>query len=125
MSACSLFCSFMGWFKLSLFNFFGDCGGLIVLMQRVVRHPFHLFYIDEKFSLSSALQWFNYSSFFLFLPWEWFYDTKNCPEAGLQLKSLLSHTRDVIMITMITMKGAVHDFLQPLHPELSPTYTLK
>ena len=64
MSACSFCCSFIRWFNFPFSLCF--CGVFELLVQGVVWHPLHLFYVDEKCDLSSALKWFNSSSFLHF-----------------------------------------------------------
>ena len=91
MSACSFCCSFTRWFRLFLFNlfffffffFFGGGGVFELLVQGVVWHPLHLFCMDEKFGLSTALKWFNSSGLLHFSYRSGFHGTKDCPQADV------------------------------------------
>ena len=59
-------------------------GGIFeLLVQGVVWYSLHLFCMDEKFGLSSALKWFNSSSFLHFSYESGFHGTKDCPQANI------------------------------------------
>ena len=59
------------------------CGIFELLVHRVVLHPLHCFCMDEKFGLSSVLQWFNSSSFLHFSHRSGFHRTKDCLQADI------------------------------------------
>ena len=83
-------CSFIRWFKLFSIWFVCVCvcvgggGGFELLVQGLVWHPLHLFCLDEKVGLSSALKWFNSSRFFFHFRYgSGFHGTEDCPQADV------------------------------------------